>query len=52
MIVVSHEMRFAREVGDRLIFMDGDKIVEHGRARDVLSGPQNERTRELLRAIL
>ncbi|MEA2167457.1 MAG: polar amino acid transport system ATP-binding protein, partial [Solirubrobacteraceae bacterium] len=52
MIVVTHEMGFAREVGDRLIFMDGGRIVEQGRARDVLADPQNERTREFLRAIL
>jgi polar amino acid transport system ATP-binding protein len=52
MIVVTHEMGFAREVGDRLIFMDGGRIVEEGPARQVLSEPQNERTREFLRAIL
>jgi ABC-type polar amino acid transport system ATPase subunit len=52
MIVVTHEMGFAREVGDRLIFMDGGRIVEQGGARDVLGAPQNERTREFLRAIL
>jgi polar amino acid transport system ATP-binding protein len=52
MLVVTHEMGFAREVGDRLIFMDGGRIVEQGVARDVLSDPQNERTREFLRAIL
>ena len=52
MIVVTHEMQFAREVGDRLIFMDGGRIVEAGRAADVLSDPQHERTREFLRAIL
>ncbi len=52
MLVVTHEMQFAREVGDRLIFMDEGRIVEQGKARDVLSDPQNERTREFLRAIL
>src|SRR4051794_21473099 len=52
MIVVTHEMGFAREVGDRLVFMDGGRIVEQGRARDVLAAPQNERTQEFLRAIL
>jgi polar amino acid transport system ATP-binding protein len=52
MIVVTHEMGFAREVGDRLIFMDHGKIVEQGRTRDVLAEPQNERTRDFLRAIL
>ena len=52
MMVVTHEMGFAREVGDRLIFMDAGRIVEEGTAHDVLGDPQNERTREFLRAIL
>ena len=52
MIVVTHEMGFAREVGDRLIFMDEGRIVEQGPARDVLSAPGNERTQAFLRAIL
>jgi polar amino acid transport system ATP-binding protein len=52
MMVVTHEMGFAREVGDRLIFMDAGRIVEQGQAREVLADPQNERTREFLNAIL
>jgi polar amino acid transport system ATP-binding protein len=52
MIVVTHEMGFAREVGDRLVFMDGGRIVEEGPAREVLAAPTNARTREFLRAIL
>jgi ABC-type polar amino acid transport system ATPase subunit len=52
MIVVTHEMGFAREVGDRLVFMDGGRIVEEGNARDVLTTPKNPRTQEFLRAIL
>jgi polar amino acid transport system ATP-binding protein len=52
MIVVTHEMGFAREVGDRLIFMDDGVIVEEGAARDVIAKPQNERTQAFLRAIL
>jgi len=52
MIVVTHEMNFAREVGDRLIFMDGGRIVEEGRAREVLASPVNARTQDFLRAIL
>jgi polar amino acid transport system ATP-binding protein len=52
MMVVTHEMGFAREVGDRLIFMDAGRIVEQGDAREVLANPQNERTQEFLRAIL
>src|SRR5207244_2555703 len=45
MIVVTHEMGFAREVADRVIFIDGGKIVEHGGARDALSAPQRARGR-------
>ena len=51
MIVVTHEMGFAREVADRAIFIDGGKIVEQGVARDVLSAPQHERTRDFLRRV-
>jgi polar amino acid transport system ATP-binding protein len=49
MLVVTHEMQFAREVGDRLIFMDGGRIVEEGRPTDVLDNPREERTRRFLR---
>jgi polar amino acid transport system ATP-binding protein len=49
MLVVTHEMQFAREVGDRVIFMDGGKIVEEGRPSDVLDNPREERTRRFLR---
>jgi polar amino acid transport system ATP-binding protein len=52
MLVVTHEMQFAREVGDRLIFMDEGKIVEQGDPRDVLDRPQQERTRRFLRRTL
>ncbi|TAN34947.1 amino acid ABC transporter ATP-binding protein [bacterium] len=52
MIVVTHEMGFAREVGDRLIFMDGGSIVEEGPARDLIKNPKNPRTQTFLRAIL
>jgi polar amino acid transport system ATP-binding protein len=52
MIVVTHEMGFAREVGDSLVFMDGGVIVECGKPRDVLSNPQNERTRAFLSKVL
>ncbi len=52
MIVVTHEMGFAREVGDRLMFMDGGVIVEEGPARDVIKSPSNARTQAFLRAIL
>jgi ABC-type polar amino acid transport system ATPase subunit len=52
MLVVTHEMQFAREVGDQLIFMDGGKIVEQGKPADVLDQPQAERTRRFLRRTL
>ena len=52
MVVVTHEMGFAREVGDSLVFMDGGVIVEAGKPRDVLSNPQQERTRAFLSKVL
>jgi ABC-type polar amino acid transport system ATPase subunit len=52
MIVVTHEMQFAREVGDRLIFMDEGKIVEQGIPTDILDRPKQERTRQFLRRSL
>jgi polar amino acid transport system ATP-binding protein len=48
MIVVTHEMGFAREVADRAVFMDGGVIVEQGRPEDVFDHPQNERTKDFL----
>jgi ABC-type polar amino acid transport system ATPase subunit len=52
MIVVTHEMQFAREVGDRLIFMDEGRIVEQGIPTDVLDRPGQERTKRFLRRSL
>jgi polar amino acid transport system ATP-binding protein len=52
MMVVTHEMGFAREVGDKLVFMDGGVIVEEGRPADVLADPQHERTRSFLSKVL
>ena len=52
MLVVTHEMHFARDVGDRVVFMDGGKIVEQGRPADVLDNPREERTRRFLRRSL
>ncbi len=52
MLVVTHEMQFAREVGDRLVFMDEGRIVEEGRPIDVLDNPRDERTRRFLRRTL
>src|SRR6188472_2537751 len=49
MMVVTHEMQFAREVGDRVIFMDEGRIVEQGAPADILDRPQQERTRRFLR---
>jgi polar amino acid transport system ATP-binding protein len=51
MVIVTHEIQFAGEVSDRVIFMDGGKIVEQGPPRDVLSNPQLPRTREFLKHI-
>ena len=48
MVIVTHEMAFARAVSDRLIFMDGGVIVEQGDPRQVIDHPQNERTRAFL----
>lgn len=48
MIVVTHEMGFARDVADRVVFMDGGVIVEEGSPVDVLEHPQHERTRAFL----
>jgi len=52
MIVVTHEIGFAREVGDTLLFMDGGVIVESGPPKDVISKPQEERTRQFLSKVL
>ncbi len=52
MLVVTHEMQFAREVGDRLVFMDEGRIVEEGAPADVLDNPSDERTRRFLRRTL
>jgi polar amino acid transport system ATP-binding protein len=49
MLVVTHEMQFAREVGDRVIFMDDGKIVEQGNPAEVLDRPKEERTKRFLR---
>ena len=52
MVCVTHEMGFARDVGDRVIFMDGGVIVEEGKPEDVLGNPQNERTQKFLGLVL
>lgn len=52
MLVVTHEMEFAREVADRVLFLDGGVIVEQGAAREVLDRPQHPRTQDFLRRVL
>ena len=52
MLVVTHEIHFAREVADRVLFLDHGTIIEQGPARELLSKPQQPRTQEFLRRIL
>ena len=52
MVVVTHEMGFAREVADRLVFMDAGVIVEAGDPREVLANPRHERTKAFLSKVL
>lgn len=52
MVVVTHEMGFAREVADRAVFMDGGVIVEEGSPKDVFEHPQQPRTQDFLRKVL
>jgi polar amino acid transport system ATP-binding protein len=52
MIVVTHEMGFAREVADRVVFMDAGLVVEQGKPADVLGNPRHERTRAFLSKVL
>ena len=48
MIIVTHEMAFARDVADQVIFMDGGVIVEQGEPREVIDHPKEERTKQFL----
>jgi polar amino acid transport system ATP-binding protein len=52
MIVVTHEMGFAREVGDALVFMDDGVVVESGHPREVLGSPRHDRTKSFLSKVL
>ena len=52
MVVVTHEMGFAREVGDRVVFMDGGYVVEEGDPREVISNPKHQRTKNFLSKML
>ena len=52
MVVVTHEMGFAREVADELAFMDGGVVVERGKPRDIMANPQHERTQAFLSKVM
>ena len=52
MVVVTHEIGFAREVGDQVVFMDGGVVVEWGKPKDVLDDPKEERTKRFLGLVL
>ena len=52
MVVVTHEMGFAREVGDRILFMDDGKILEEGKPEEIFSNPKNTRTKDFLSKVL
>jgi polar amino acid transport system ATP-binding protein len=52
MIVVTHEIGFAREVADRVVFMDGGVVVEEGSPSQVIDNPQNDRTRAFINSVL
>lgn len=52
MVVVTHEMGFAREVGSRILFMDGGQILEENTPAEFFAHPQNPRTREFLSKVL
>jgi polar amino acid transport system ATP-binding protein len=52
MVVVTHEMGFAREVADELVFMDDGAVVEHGKPREILANPKHERTKAFLSKVL
>ncbi|MDM0071230.1 amino acid ABC transporter ATP-binding protein [Variovorax sp. J31P207] len=51
MVIVTHEMKFAREVSDRVLFLDGGRIAEQGPSEQVLAQPRNERMRDFLRRV-
>ena len=52
MVVVTHEMGFAREVGNRVLFMDGGKILEQGTPEEIFGNPQHQRLKEFLAKVL
>ncbi len=52
MVVVTHEMGFAKEVGDRILFMDEGRIIEEGTPEDIFQNPKNSRTKDFLSKVL
>lgn len=48
MIIVTHEMRFAKEIADRIIFMDDGRIIEQGTPEEIFTNSQNDRTKRFL----
>ncbi|WP_294342850.1 amino acid ABC transporter ATP-binding protein [uncultured Clostridium sp.] len=52
MVVVTHEMGFAREVGDRILFIDGGKVLEEGKPSEIFENPKNSRTKDFLSKVL
>ena len=52
MVIVTHEMGFAKEVGDRVLFMDGGVIVEQGTPEEIFNNPKNPRTIDFLSKVL
>ena len=52
MVIVTHEMAFAEEVADRVLFMDGGVVVEEGPAREVFRHPKSERTAQFLSKVI
>lgn len=52
MVVVTHEMGFAKQIADRVVFMDEGVITEIGTPKELFENPKNERTKEFLKAVL
>ena len=52
MVVVTHEMGFAREVGDRVLFMDGGVVLEEGTPKEIFEHPKQQRTQDFLKKVL
>ncbi len=52
MVIVTHEMGFAREVANRVLFMDGGYVIEQGAPKEIFDNPQNERTQSFLSKVL